>query len=67
MAKVIILDEYCKSCSLCIGFCPKGVLKIGNRANSKGYYTVVAIDQETCTGCGVCGIMCPDLALEIYR
>ncbi len=67
MAKVVVLSEYCKSCGLCIGVCPRKVLAIGDKPNSKGYYVVVAADPDKCIGCGLCGTVCPDLALEIYK
>lgn len=66
-AKVVVLGEYCKSCGLCINICPKKVLAIGDKANSKGYYVAVAASPENCIGCGLCGTVCPDLALEIYK
>ncbi|MGI6227092.1 MAG: 4Fe-4S dicluster domain-containing protein [Peptococcales bacterium] len=67
MAKVKILPEYCKSCQLCIEACPKGVLKVGDKANAKGYYTVVPAFEEKCNGCTLCAIVCPDVAIEVYK
>ena len=37
MGKVEILPEICKSCGFCITVCPKKVLEIGQKVNSKGY------------------------------
>jgi 2-oxoglutarate ferredoxin oxidoreductase subunit delta len=67
MPKVVVLQEYCKSCGLCVNICPKGVLAIGDKANQKGYYPVVVTDEEKCISCALCGTVCPDLALEIWR
>jgi 2-oxoglutarate ferredoxin oxidoreductase subunit delta len=67
MAKVVVLAEYCKSCGLCIGTCPRKVLTIGDKPNQKGYYAVAVAAPEKCVGCGLCGIVCPDIALEIYK
>ena len=36
MAKVEIVAERCKSCGYCVKFCPKHVLEIGTKVNSKG-------------------------------
>jgi 2-oxoglutarate ferredoxin oxidoreductase subunit delta len=47
--------------------CPQKILAIGDKANPKGYYTVVITDQEKCQGCALCGLVCPDMALEIYK
>lgn len=67
MPKVVVLEEYCKSCGLCVNICPKKVLAIGDKANQKGYYSVVVTDQEKCISCAMCATVCPDLALEISR
>ncbi|MFZ7102644.1 MAG: 4Fe-4S dicluster domain-containing protein [Peptococcaceae bacterium] len=66
MAKVKILSEYCKSCRLCLEVCPRGVLRVGDKTNAKGYYTVVA-DTEKCNGCTLCALVCPDVAIEVYK
>lgn len=67
MAKVEVLSKYCKSCGLCIEVCPKKILAIGDKANDKGYFTVVCEDQEKCIGCALCAKMCPDVAIEVYK
>lgn len=65
--KVVIDEEKCKGCGLCINFCPQKILKAGTHLNAKGYYPAVCIDIEKCTGCAICAIMCPDVAIEVYR
>ena len=67
MAKVNIIDKYCKSCSLCIEVCPKKILAIGDKANENGYFTVVCKDQDKCIGCTLCARVCPDVAIEVYK
>jgi 2-oxoglutarate ferredoxin oxidoreductase subunit delta len=67
MGKVVVLGEYCKSCGLCVATCPRKVLAIGDKSNSKGYYVVAAVAPDKCVGCGLCGTVCPDLALEVYK
>ncbi len=67
MTKVHILEEYCKSCGLCIDICPKKILAIGDKANKKGYFTAICIDQEKCISCALCATMCPDVAIEVYK
>lgn len=67
MPKVEVLREYCKSCGLCVNICPKKILAIGDKPNQKGYYPVEVTDQSQCIGCAMCGVICPDLALEVYR
>jgi 2-oxoglutarate ferredoxin oxidoreductase subunit delta len=67
MPKVNVLDKFCKSCELCIEVCPKKILAVGDKANAKGYFTVVCTDQEKCIGCKICATVCPDVAIEIYK
>ena len=65
--KVEVVTERCKSCGLCVDVCSRKVLRIGEKANSKGYYYVEAADEAACVGCALCGVVCPDIALRIYR
>lgn len=36
MAKIEVNSEKCKSCELCITFCPLGLIKLSDRFNSVG-------------------------------
>ena len=67
MAEIKIIAERCKSCQYCIRFCPKDVLAVGNKVNSKGYEYVVPEHMENCIGCCMCARICPDGAIEVYR
>jgi 2-oxoglutarate ferredoxin oxidoreductase subunit delta len=40
---------------------------MGGQANAKGYFYAVFCDPESCTGCSICSLMCPDFAIEVYR
>jgi 2-oxoglutarate ferredoxin oxidoreductase subunit delta len=67
MPKVIIDAERCKSCLLCVEFCPRGALAPSDEVNSKGYHPVRCTNQDECTGCAICALMCPDVCIEVYR
>ncbi|HBF36141.1 MAG TPA: 2-oxoacid:acceptor oxidoreductase [Firmicutes bacterium] len=67
MAQVKFNEERCKGCELCTSVCPKKILKMANRYNSKGYQPAEIIDQSQCTGCASCARMCPDVVIEVYR
>ena len=69
MAGKIEIDQMlCKGCTLCVEFCPKGLIVTTQHLNPKGYY-VVAFDETKgeCTGCALCAIICPEVAIEVYR
>jgi len=52
-----IFDAWCKSCGLCVAFCPAEVfasLETGK---------VVVKFPEKCKQCGICANLCPDMAI----
>ena len=61
--RVIIKEELCKECGLCILFCPDKALFFHRDFNAKGYHPVKW--KGECSFCGRCYIMCPDLAIEV--
>lgn len=53
-----IKTEWCKSCEMCVEFCPTKVLEM------RGFYpVVVALDK--CTACMLCDYRCPDFAITV--
>ena len=67
MSKVIIDKEICKGCGLCISACPKKALGISKTQNSKGFFFAEVVYPEKCTSCTFCGLICPDIAIQIYK
>ncbi|MFH1454558.1 MAG: ferredoxin family protein [Armatimonadota bacterium] len=65
--KVVVDENLCKGCGLCINFCPKNVLKFSDHLNAKGFYPAVQADEKLCTACGICYMMCPDAAITVYK
>lgn len=68
-SKVLVVEERCKGCKLCEAACAKGLLKVkSDTFNSKGLPVVCFEDRENaCTSCNSCALMCPDLALRVFR
>lgn len=52
---VIVLNEKCKGCSICINSCPFSAITIENK---------LAVIGPSCTGCGACIEKCPFKAIE---
>ena len=65
--KVVINSDRCKGCRLCIEVCPKNILVSSSRNNRLGVYVVEVKKGGECIGCSRCAIMCPDVAIEVYR
>jgi len=64
----LVIDEnFCKGCQICISFCPTKVLDVGVKVNARGYYVPVIKTIENCTCCGICELFCPDFAIAIDR
>jgi 2-oxoglutarate ferredoxin oxidoreductase subunit delta len=68
MARVIIDEQRCKGCGLCVSVCPKKILVLEKgRLNTKGYAPVSVTDMDACIGCCSCARMCPDCVLEVEK
>lgn len=62
---VVIAEDRCKGCELCIPACPPRVLSMSTKKNALGYYYPILADG--CTGCTACHLVCPDFVFEVYR
>ena len=68
MGKIVINNERCKGCDLCLHFCPKEVIVKGKTFNARGHQPPQFSDNNgTCTGCAICARVCPDVAIEVWR
>jgi len=69
-ANVVVLEERCKACELCVVACPQGNLKLSTRLNQAGFhpaeFSYRGVKGE-CTACGVCYWVCPDFAISEVR
>ena len=59
--KVVIVEEWCKGCRICVEFCPKESLRL----NSNG--KAVWINGNDCIRCGLCELRCPDAAIVLLE
>jgi len=57
-AEITINEQWCKSCEICVAFCPKKVYEMGR------FYPKV-VRPEDCTACMLCEKLCPDFAITV--
>lgn len=67
MAKIVVDDERCKGCELCIPACLKHIMVMSEKINKKGYHPAKQIKPEECNGCAFCAMICPDIAIEVFK
>jgi len=46
MAKIVVDEERCKGCELCIPACPKHIIVMAEHFNKKGYHPAKQINPE---------------------
>lgn len=68
MSKVIIREDICKGCGLCVTACPKKIVALAeSKLNVKGYHPACVTEPEKCIGCAFCAMMCPDCAITVEK
>ncbi len=63
--EIIIDHKACKGCQICIDQCSKNVLKLSDYRSAMGYFMPEAIELIKCSGCRICEMICPDLAITV--
>ncbi len=65
--KIDIDGAICKECHLCIVACKKSNIIPSDELNANGFHPVFFKDDGQCTGCALCALMCPEVAIEVFR
>ena len=61
-----INQAWCKGCYLCLEACPiEGIFVIEDEVSERGFRPVAVMHPEKCTGCNLCELLCPDLAIVV--
>jgi 2-oxoglutarate ferredoxin oxidoreductase subunit delta len=64
--RVEIEIQRCKGCELCTAACKEQALSLSDTINIKGYRYIIA-NNDVCTGCVNCALVCPDAVITVYR
>ena len=69
MAHIVIDENRCKSCFICVNTCPKHLIKKSKKVSKLGDNLVEFCDENNeCIGCAMCAIRCPDMAIvEVHK
>lgn len=65
--EILIDDQFCKGCNLCIQVCPRKVFGQGEKRSRAGYSMPRILSLEGCALCFLCEMTCPDLALTVVE
>ena len=59
--RVVVDEERCKACGICIKACPKNVF------DQREDGLAVVAREEDCIGCHICDRLCPDFAITVVE
>ena len=66
MPRIIVNENLCKGCEMCVNACPKHIIALDTqKINPKGYHPAKLMQPDQCTGCKSCATMCPDVAITV--
>jgi 2-oxoglutarate ferredoxin oxidoreductase subunit delta len=61
--KVVMIQDRCKGCGICVAVCQTEVLELSEDENSRGIHIPVVVHPDKCLNCGLCEMFCPDFAI----
>ena len=64
---IVVDNERCKGCCLCVVACPVKVISLAKEVNAKGYNYAREYVEDTCIGCSACATVCPDGCITVYK
>jgi 2-oxoglutarate ferredoxin oxidoreductase subunit delta len=62
---IIVNEEWCKGCEICIEHCPVQALEKSDKLNKRGVYPPRLKPNNKCNYCRLCELLCPDFAITV--
>jgi len=62
---IVITDDWCKGCGICIERCPLDALEESEKLNRRGVHPPQLKANNNCNYCRLCELLCPDLAVAV--
>ena len=63
--KIVIDQERCKGCDLCLELCPKKIFQESQEMGIKGFRIRIPKLSTQCSSCGLCKYFCPEGAIKL--
>ena len=67
MFELKIDEKRCKACGLSANACPRGVIGINRARVELNGLGCAEMKSAGCVGCGICALVCPDIAITIVK
>ena len=67
MVRIEINHTWCKGCRICVEICRRTVLGLAADVSHRGFRPITVEKIENCTGCRLCELLCPDLAITVEK
>lgn len=64
---IVINDDWCKGCNLCVANCPRKALTMSKRFNKRGIHPPEMVENHSCNDCRLCELVCPDFAITVIE
>jgi len=63
--RVHVDHRLCDGCGVCLCYCKPSVFRISPELSGRGIFPAVPEAPQSCTGCGLCELGCPQLAIAV--
>lgn len=62
---IVVNEDWCKGCNLCIERCPVDALEESDTLNRRGVRPPRLKEVNECNYCRLCELVCPDFAITV--